>query len=175
MKHETKHFEIHNVVLLSALYAQKPANKKEDAKLYKLWCATTKDNLRNVLEEAYRPNEIDNQDVFEFCEVVEATGKVQRALRLCGYENTTDYVTFDVTSWNKPFTCDKVDDFNSLEMQEFTITCDLSYKNIPVRDADGHMKYNSRGKILTKNGGSFNATSTFIISDLDLDTESFDE
>ena len=175
MKHEIKHFEIRNVVLLSAFYAQKQANKKEDCKLYKLWCATTKDNLREVLEEAYKPNEIDNQDVFDFCEVVEATGKVQRALRLCGYENTAEYVTFEITSWNKPFTCDKVDDFKTLEMQEFTITCDLGFKPVPVRDEDGHIKYNSNGKSLTKDGGSFNATSTFIISDLDLDTESFDE
>ena len=108
--------------------------------------ASVRDNLRKVLEEAYRPNEIDNQDVFEFCEVVEATGKVQRALRLCGYENTADYVTFEITSWNKPFECDQVEDFNTLEMQEFTVTCDLSFKNVPVRDEDGHIKYNSNGK-----------------------------
>lgn len=174
MKHETKHFAIKNIVLLSAANAQKPCNKSEDYKLYKLWVAARKDTLREVLNHAFRPNEINNQDVFEFCEVIPATGKVQRALRLCEYNNPEDYVTFEMISWNRPFKWSKINDFNDLLMQEFTVTCDIDYKTIAAKDDDGNLKYDSKGRILKNNAGCFNASNTFSIDDLDID-EQFDE
>lgn len=174
MKHETRNFTIKNVVLLSTANAQKPCNKSEEFKLYKIWVAAKKDILRKVLDDAFRPNEIDNQDVFEFCEVTPATGKVQRALRLCEYDNPEDYVTFEIISWNKPFECSKVKDFNDLQMQEFTLTCYIGFKQVSIKDDEGNFKIDQRGQYLKKDAGCFNASNTFMIDDLDID-ETFDE
>ena len=174
MKHETRNFTIKNVVLLSTANAQKPCNKSEEFKLYKIWVAAKKDILREVLDDAFRPNEIDNQDVFEFCEVTPATGKVQRALRLCEYDNPEDCVTFEIISWNKPFECSKVKDFNDLQMQEFTLTCYIGFKQVSIKDDEGNFKIDQRGQYLKKDAGCFNASNTFMIDDLDID-ETFDE
>ena len=175
MKHESKHYTIKNIVLLSVAYAAKPCNKSEDMKLYKIWVAAKKDTLREVLEDAWRPYEIDGQDVFDFCEVRSCNGKVQRALRLCGYENLGDYVTFEIISWNKPFTYDQVNILDELLLQEFTVTLDMTWGKTADRDEEGHVQYTSTGKCKQKDCGRFCATETFIISDLDLSDENFDE
>ena len=175
MKHESTHYTVKNIVLLSAANAAKPCNKSEDMKLYKIWVAAKKDTLREVLEDAWRSYEIEGQDVFDFCEVQSCNGKVQRALRLCGYENLEDYVHFEIISWNKPFICDQVSNFDELLMQEFTVTLDMTWGKTAARDEDGHVKYNNAGKCMQKDCGRFNASETFIISDLDLTDENFDE
>ena len=100
---------------------------------------------------------------------------VQRALRLCGYENLEDYVNFEIISWNKPFTCDQVSNFDELLMQEFTVTLDMTWGKTAARDEEGHVKYNNAGKCLQRDCGRFNAGETFVISDLDLTDENFDE
>lgn len=174
MRHENTHYTIKNVVLLSAVYATKPCNKSEDKKLYKLWVAVKKDILQKVLEDAWRPNEFEGKDVFEFCEVQPCNGKIQRALRLCEYEHPEDYVNFEIESWNKPFTCDQVSNFDELLMQEFTITLDIGYGSTADRDESGHLQYNSSGRCKQKLAGRFKASQTFEISDLDLG-ETFDE
>lgn len=179
MKHTSTHYTIKNVVLLSATNAAKPCNKSGDNKLYKIWVAAKKDILREVLEDAWRPNEINNQDVFDFCEVQPCNNKIQRALRLCEYENPEDYLTFEIISWNKPITCDQVNNFDELLMQEFTVTLDTSWGKTAIRDADGHVQYDTDGKCKQKDCGHFCASQTFIISDLDLgddnNIETFDE
>lgn len=175
MKRESKHYTVKNIVLLSATNAAKPCNKSEDIKLYKIWVAAKKDTLREVLEDAWRPNEIGGQDVFDFCEVQPCNGKVQRALRLCGYENLEDYVNFEIISWNKPFTCDQVSNFDELVMQEFTVTLDMTWGKTADRDEDGHVQYDKAGKCMQKDCGRFCANDTFIISDLDLSDEAFEE
>ena len=175
MTREPKHFTIKNVVLLSAINATKPCNKSEDWKLYKIWVAAKKDILQEVLETAWRPNEYEAQNAFEFCEVKPCSNKVQRALRLYEYENPEDYVTFEIESWNKPFTCDRVNNFDELLMQEFTVTLDIDYTSAVDRDEDGHIRYDSAGKCKKKLAGGFKASNTFVISDLDLDDENFDE
>lgn len=174
MKHTQKHFTIKNVVLLSSANAQKPCNKNEDFKLYKLWMAAKRDILREVLDDAFRPQDTENKDTFEFCDIKDAPRKVQHALRTYGYANPEEYVTFEITSWNSPFECSQVQDFDELIMQEFTLTCDITYRDIAVRDTDGRLKYNENGKVLQRDGGGFSGTTTFVISDLDID-ETFDE
>lgn len=164
MKHETVKFEIKNAVIIFDQNAKKSCCNKKDVQLYKIWAAARKSDLQPVLDDAFNEEERFGRDVFEFCQVVPASIKVRRNLRLTGYDNPDEFYTFYVMKWNEP-----IDITEDMLFQEVNIECFIRYTDINVKDENGRCKRTSTGDYETIPGGVFEMRKNHKITLVDYD------
>lgn len=150
MRHETCKFEIKNAVIIYDKNAKVNSSKKKGVNLYKIWVAARKSDLQQVLDVAFNEEELFGYDAFEFCQLVPASIKVKRNLRLAGYDNTDDFYTFYVLKWNEP-----IDVNEDMLFQEVNIECFIQYTQRVVKDENGYCKRTSTGDYESLPGGDF--------------------
>lgn len=150
MKHEPFKFEIKNAVIIYDKNAKESCCKNPDKKLYKIWVAARKDDLQPILEMAFTEHERFGRELFEFCQVVPASVKIKRNLRIAEYDNTDDFYTFYISKWNEPINVDE-----NMLFQEVNIECFIRYTDIVVKDENGHCKRTSTGDYEKIPGGAF--------------------
>ena len=150
MKHETFKFEIKNAVIIYDKNAKESCCNKPGVKLYKIWVAARKSDLQPVLEMAFNEDERFGREIFEFCQVIPASVKIKRNLRLAGYDNVDDFYTFYVLKWDEPIAVDE-----NMLFQEVNLECFIKYTDIVVKDENGHCKRTSTGDYEKILGGSF--------------------
>ena len=164
MKHVPFKFEIKNAVIIFDRNAKESCCNKKDVKLYKIWVAARKSELQPILEMAFNKEERYEREVFEFCQVVPASVKVKRNLRLTGYDNPDEFYTFYVTKWNEP-----IDVTEDMLFQEVNIECFIRYTDISVKDENGHCRRTSTGEYEKMPGGVFEMLKNHKITLVDSD------